>query len=131
MTWIDARATEDSGMPELWNLLFIQIEQAAASYGRTPFARERNLIAATRRIENCIHVIRSSASMNTPEAAIDVCLDKAARRVFSRIGDVEQKSFRVGLDAARNVSLIDPAGVAMTNDQASRSFLEDFLFPNP
>ncbi len=117
-------------MPELWNLLFIQLEQSASSYGSTPFARERNLIAVTKRIGDCIHIIRSSASMNTPEAAMDVCLDKPGRRVFSRIGDEEQKSLRIGLDARRNVCLIDATGAPVTNDQASRFFLEDFLFPN-
>jgi hypothetical protein len=130
MTWLDARTTEDAGIPELWNLLSIHIEQSAASYGSTTFARDHNWIAASKRIGNCVHVIRASASINQPEVSMDVCLDKSGRRVFSRVGDEEQKSLRIGLDAKRNVSLIDDAGIPMTNDQATRFFLEKFLFPN-
>ncbi len=128
MGWIDKRAIEDAGTPELWELLCIHIEQAVCSYGGTDFARQHNLIGAIKRIGNCIHVIRASASSNRRERSMDVCLDQDARRVFSRKGDREHKFLRIGVDPQDNVCLVGVDGKPVSNDEASRFFLEDFLF---
>ena len=63
------------------------------------------------------------------DRSIDVCLDLASRRIFSRIEGAETASLRFDSDAQGKPVLVDSAGAPLTNDQASEFFLKTFLYP--
>jgi len=128
MNWVEKRDAQDAAMPELWNLVCVQIEQVAESFGKTLYARNNRLIATAKRIKNCIHLVRTSSDGSQPEESIDVCLDEKGRRVFSRIEGEERTSLAFGMDNQEKPCFLDSQGNALRLDDVSRFFLEAFLF---
>lgn len=131
MNWSERRELVDAGIPEFWNLFCIGMEQVAESFGYSKLAREHHLIAVPKRISSCLHIVRSKANSTGVRHSIDVCLDKAGRRVFARVEDNERFSLKIGLDGDHNVCLVDEQDSPVTNDRASELFLETFLYAVP
>jgi hypothetical protein len=127
MSWIEEREQLESEIPEAWNLLRIALEQAAEAFGITEFARAGKVFATAKLINTCVHVVVAATGMSSGRA-IDICLDKKGRRVFSRDNgqELESISFCRGDDG--NICLVDSAGVGVTTDRACEIFLRPFFF---
>jgi hypothetical protein len=130
VNWSKRREVVDAGISEFWDLFCIGIEQVAESFGYSRFAREHHLIAVAKRVNSCLHVVRSKANSNAPQS-IDVFLDKDRRRIFSRVDGEERLSFKIDLDGDRNLCLLDEQGSPLKDDKASALFLEKFLYAAP
>jgi hypothetical protein len=124
MNWVDRRARMENGIPEFWNLFAIHTEQVASSFNRG-YSNKQNATASAKRISDCIHLTYESKSSQLE--AIDVCLDKVTRRIFSRIEGAEQVSLTFNSDADGKPVLVDGDGNEITKDQASEFFLKTFL----
>lgn len=127
MNWVERRARLDSAMPELWNLLCIEIEQALESFEKH-YGQEQRITVAGKRIQNCFHLAAKTWT-GTHERSIDVCLDAKNRRIFARNGGAEILSVQFGFDAEGLPCIADAEGSPMNNDRACQSCLEGFLFP--
>jgi hypothetical protein len=127
MNWVERRDRQDSGMPEFWNLFYIDIEETAKSFRQSSHARAEKLMSIVKRKNGCAHVILANSDSSKPERSIDICLDEERRRIFSRIEGEETASLSFGLDGDK-VCLLDMEGKPMTNDQASEFFLKSFFF---
>jgi hypothetical protein len=128
MNWLERRALMERGIPEFWNVFCIEIEQTLAAF-RKEYGQQRGAHAFPKRMGNCIHLIYAAFSSTQAERAIDICLDLAGRRVFSRIEGEEQASLGFHADPEGKPVLVDADGAPVTNDQASEFFLKTFLFP--
>ena len=128
MNWVERRALLEGGIPEFWNVLCIDLEQALAAFGQE-FGQKRKAVAIPKRKGDCIHIMYVPFGAPQPERAIDICLDRAQRRVFSRLDGEERTSRRFESDPEGKPVLVDDEGSPITNDQASELFLRAFLFP--
>ena len=130
LNWVQRRGKLEAHLPEAWNLLCISIEQNVESFGLTPYARERHLIATAKRINNCIHIARAPVSGPGLAIVIDVCLDRENLRVFSKTPDGDKGVLLFSADGQGKPQLRS-VGAAhdLTDDEACEYFLKDFLFP--
>lgn len=127
MNWVERRDANYVGIPELWDRLCIRMEQAADSYQTTTFARERSGSATPDRVRNCLHITKGR--FGQPDGSLDICLDTATRRVFSRIpGEQEQRSLPILEGPDGRPFFQSSEGAPMGLDEVSRYFLESFLF---
>lgn len=93
--------------------------------------KDHGLVVTVTRFNHCLHILYAKSGSAKAERSIDLCLDQSGHRIFSREGQEEQSSLRIGLDADMKHSLLDAEGGPITLDQASALFLEKFLFGEP
>lgn len=127
MDWVEKHASMERGLSECWNLLCIEIEQALLSF-RKAYTNELSVTANSKRMGDCLHVTYSPLS-GSRGRAIDVCLDRANLRVFSRVEGKEKLWLSLGPDEEGKPILRDDEGVLITSERASEFFLRKFLFP--
>ena len=127
MSWIDEREQLDADIPEAWNLFCIAIEQTAEQFGVTAFARAEKVFAAAKRINSCVHVVVAPIGQSSGKA-LDICLDRIRRRIFSKDNEKELESLRLERGRDGNTCLVDSHGKAVSVDRATEIFLRRFLF---
>ena len=113
-------------MPEAWDRLCIDIEQAVKSYhdGYAYKYRER---ATAFRKNDCVHI--EVASDNNQRRALDVCMNRESMLVFSRKADgIEVTRMPFSSDDDGNACFKDEHGNLLTMEQVSELFLYHFLF---
>lgn len=128
MDWVEKRARMEHGIPEFWNVFCIEIDNTLATF-RKEYGQERRANVLPKRMGDCVHIMYAAYGSSQAERAIDICLDKARRRIFSRIEGEEMASLRFDSDTEGKPVLVDGNGVPITSDQASEFFLKTFLFP--
>lgn len=129
LNWVERRGRLEANIPEAWNLICIAIEQAAESFGATGYARERKLVSVATRIGSCMHVVKTQLTDCASTAAIDICLDRKGRRIFSKqdAREISRLVFRGDANGAARVA--DGQGIVLSEDEVAEVFLNYFLFP--